>query len=466
MTEFLITFASIYKQCIMTLVIVTILLLCYALIATENITNINKAAVAIFAGTVGWVLYICYGTDFVMLRHAAEYSSFWDGVTETSIAVKEFIAQNIFIKYVGRASSLVLFLLATMEIVEILNNNGCFDFISQLMKTRSSNKLLWIVSILTFLISANLDNLTTIILMLTIMHKIIPNRRLRMMYGAAILLSANFGGALTVIGDVNGLYLWTNGNVSASNYSLSMALPVLIAWLVPILWLGMQMPDRIETESITMPYRGDDTRLNVWQRIIMLFVGIGGLWFIPTFHDITKLDPFLGALCVLAVLWVVNEIINRKLLRADDTTTISNRIPRVLQYGTIQMALFVLGMMLAIGVIQEIGVIEQLSVVFDENVHNIWIVGVLAGAMSCVLDNFTTAISFFYLHGNVDLNGEYWKIIAYCTIVGGNVLCIGSAGGLALMRAERIHVGWYLRNVGLKVVVGGLLGFITLYFVA
>ena len=297
----------------MTLVILAILILAYILIATENITKVNRAAVAIFAGTVGWVLYICFGMDFVTSEHSSDYSRYlnlgmWNEIESTSTTVKYFIARNIFLPYVGRAAEIVLFLLATMTIVEILNNNGCFDFIRQLLRTRSAKKMLWILAAVTFVISANLDNLTTTVMMLTMMHGVIPNRRQRMVYGGAILLSANCGGALTVIGNPEGLVMWNMGAVTATHYFLSLLLPCLAAWLIPLLMMQRMLPERVETEWIAMPYRGDDTRLNVWQRLLMLFVGIGGLWFIPTFHNITKLSPFLGALCVLGVLWIVNEI--------------------------------------------------------------------------------------------------------------------------------------------------------------
>ena len=164
----------------MTLIIVAIILLSFLLIATEKITNVNKAAIAIFAGTVGWVLYICYGTDFVMSQHYSEYASFLDSAVSSSVVVKQFIAKLIFLPYVGEAAEIVLFLLATMTIVEILNNNGCFDFLSQLLKTRNSKRMLWTLGVITFLISANLDNLTTTVMMLTMMHEVVPSRRQRM----------------------------------------------------------------------------------------------------------------------------------------------------------------------------------------------------------------------------------------------------------------------------------------------
>ena len=457
----------------MTVVIVSILIIGYVLISTGWMTNVNRAAVAVFMGTVGWVLYICYGTDFVLAQHPREYSDFLMGVAPNPENVKHFISQNIFLDYVGRGAEIALFLLATMSIVEILNNNGCFDFLTELLYTRSSKKMLWLISIVTFVISANLDNLTTTTMMLVIIHKILANRRQRMLYGSAVIIAANCGGALTVIGDPTGLVLWNIGAVDASDFSMYLALPSLVSMALPVWWLGRQLPERVETQGFAIPYRGDDTNLNRWQRMLMLFLGIGGLWFIPTFHNITKLSPFLGALCVLSLLWVVNEIFNRRLMDVDKM--IQRRIPRVLQYGVIQMVLFVLGIMFAVGVVVETGAVSTLAQWIDDNVHNVWILGIVSGFFGSVLDTFATSMSFVSLHPVVDVanlglwadsdyvgdfvrNGVYWKIIAYCSAMGGNMLLIGSVSGLALMKMERIRLGWYLRNVGWICFVAWLIG--------
>ena len=462
----------------MALVIVSILLIGYVLIATGYVTNVNRAAIAMFVGTAGWVLYICYGTDFVMSQHPEAYADFLAGAAPSSVNVKQYIAQDIFIKYVGKGAEIVLFLLATMTIVEILHNNGCFDFLQELLKTRNSKKLLWIMSVMTFLISANLDNLTTTTMMLVIMHKLLPNRRQRIIYGCAIVLAANCGGALTVIGDPNGLVLWSTGSVTATDFSTTLALPCIIACGLPTYWLGRSLPEHIDLQCTTMPYRGDDTNLNKWQRVVMLILGIGGLWFIPTFHNITKLSPFLGALCVLSFLWIVNEIFNHKLMNVDQM--IQRAIPRVLQYGIIQLMLFVMGIMLAMGAVRETGMISHFTSFCDANIHNVWIMGILTGCVSFVLDSFATCMSFLSVYPLIDIehitqladnaylssfvqNGIYWKIIAYCSAMGGNVLLIGSISGLALMKMERIHVGWYFKNVGFVALIGWLLGLAVMW---
>jgi len=462
----------------MTLAIVAIVIFGYLLVATSNISNINRAAAAMFVGTLGWIIYVCYGTDFVMSEHSYHYHEFLDGDSPTSVAVKHYIADNIFLMYVGRAAEVVLFLLATMTIVEILNNNGCFDFLVKWLRTRSSVKLLWMLSAVTFLISANLDNLTTTMMMLVMMHQLINSHRQRVIYGFAIVLSANIGGALTVIGNPEGLVLWNMGAVTATNFSLSLLLPLLIAWAVPLAMLSRKLPERLDVQWVVMPYRGDDTNLNYWQRIMMLVVGIGGLWFIPTFHNITKLSPFLGALCVLSILWIVNEVVNRKLIHSD--MMVQRREPIILQHGTIKLMLFVIGIILSVGVLKESGALEDFATWCELNIHNIWVLGIVAGLISTVLDTFATAMNFFWLYPVTDAfdvsqsvmplytenfmqNGNYWKVIAYTTAIGGTILTAGSMSGTAFAVMERLSGASYFMKFGVKVLIGGLLGYAALY---
>ena len=455
----------------MTLIIVLLLLLSYLLIATGHLTNVNKAAIAMFIAAAGWVVYICYGTDYVMARHAADYQAFLGGVDPSSEQVKLYIYNNVFLTYVGKAAAIVLFLLATMAIVELLNNNGCFDFIQDWIRTRNSKRVLWTLSLATFVISANLDNLTTTTMMLVIMHKIVQNSRQRMVVGASIVLAANCGGCMTVIGDPAGVALWGNSAVTASNFSAYLALPAILAWVIPTWWMSRELPERLDVAWPAAPYRGDDTNLNRWQRVLMLVVGIGGLWFIPTFHNIIKLSPFLAALCVLSVLWVVNEIVNRKL---NNSGQMARRlIPVALQYDTLQQILFVMGIMLGLGVVTETGVFQSVAEWVDTYVHDIWMVGLISGLLSSLVDTFTIAMSNFSLYdvletapdayaANFIQNGAFWKVIAFSTAVGGCLLCVGNVSGLALMKMEHVRLGWYLKHCTLKVAAGWLAGMLAL----
>lgn len=462
----------------MTLIIVLLLIFGYLLIATSHMTGVNKAAIAMFIGTAGWVVYICWGADFVMSQHPHEYAEFLAGVEPSSNAVKYFIYDEIFLKYVGRAASIVMFLIATMTIIEILNNNGCFDFITEWIRTRNSKRLLWTLTLATFILSANLDNLTTATMMLVIMHEIVRSRRQRMLIGASIVIAANCGGCFTVIGDPTGLLLWGDGKVTATDFSAYLVLPAILAWVIPTLMINRMLPSRLDIEWSAPPYRGDDTNLNRWQRFVMLIVGIGGLWFIPTFHNITKLSPFLGALCVLSVLWVVNEAFNHKLNDSDQMA--QRRIPRAIQYGTIQQMLFVMGIMLGMGVMTETGVLGDISAWVDYNIHNIWATGIISGFLSSIVDTFTIAITDISLYPLVvtdnlglwldgeymeqfALNGAYWKVVAFSTAVGGCLLSVGSTSGLALMKMEHVKLGWYLRTLTPKVLLGFVVGLVVLF---
>jgi Na+/H+ antiporter NhaD/arsenite permease-like protein len=258
--------------------------------------------------------------------------------------------------------------------------------------------------------------------------------------------------------------LWGDGAVTASHYSVFLAVPALMAWAIPTWLISRELPDRLDTAWSASPYRGDTTRLNRWQRFVMLIVGIGGLWFIPTFHNITKLAPFLGALCVLSVLWIVNEAFNRKLYLADQMT--NRRIPFSLQYGVLQQVLFVMGIMLGMGVVTETGVWGDVANWFDTYVHDIWLMGIAAGLLSSVVDTFTIAMSNISLYqigvGDVATNGAYWRVIAFSTAVGGCLLSVGNVCGLALMRSEHVKFGWYIKHVTPKVLLGWILGSIVL----
>ena len=442
------------------------LLLSYLLIATGHLTGVNKAAIAMFLAAIGWVVYICWGQDFVNMLHPGQYAEFLAGRESTTETVKDFIYDSVFLKHVGKAAAIVMYLLATMSIIEILNNNGCFDFVSEWIRTRNPNRLLWTITLATFILSANLDNLTTTIVMLVIMHQIVRSRPQRMLIGSAIVLAAVCGGCFTVIGDPTGLLLWANDAVTATKFSAYLALPALAAWVVPTMLISHQLPSRIDIEWQMAPYRGDDTRLNRWQRILMLVVAIGGLWFVPTFLSITRLPAFLGALCVLSVLWVVNEAFNRKLDNADQM--LQRRIPRVIQYQAIQQMLFVMGIMLGIGVVTETGVLTEVADWIDKTIDSLWVVGIVSGLFSSVVDSFMMAVSDISLYdvwnaGDYARNGTYWKVIAYCTAVGGCLLSIGNISGVALMKMEHIHLGWYLKNITPKVLAGYIIGLAILF---
>lgn len=460
----------------MTLIIVSFLLLGYLAIATEHLTNINKAAVAMFLGVTAWILFMIDGRAYVEAHYAQAFVDYLQSAPATITRVKMFIANHVFVKYVAQIAAIVLFLLATMSIVEVLHTNGCFDFITRLVRTRSNKRLLWSMALVTYLISANLDNLTTTIMMLVILKQLVASPQQRMLYGAVIVLAASCGGCFTVIGDVTTLMLWGKEAVTPSNFSGALVLPSLVALILPTYLISRKLPERAELVTNRTFYRGDDTALSLWQRALMLFVGIGGLWFIPTFHRLTKLPPFVGALCVLGLTWVVHELCNRKFIKSEQPA-ITKPLPRYLQYENIQTILFVIGLGLAIGAIVETGAMSELAHWCDRHVHNIYIVSVVQGLLSAIVDNIALVLSSISMYDVLDevqmvtgyneafvVNGQYWHLVAYSIGVGGCLLPIGSTSGYALMKSEQITFWWYFRKISGKVLVGWLAG-LMVYFV-
>jgi Na+/H+ antiporter NhaD/arsenite permease-like protein len=381
--------------------------------------------------------------------------------------VKQYIAKHIFLPYLGQAASIALFLLATMSIVNILHTNGCFDFLTLWIRTRNSRLLLWKLTAFTFLISANLDNISAIVLMLTITNTILPRTKDRKLYGSMVLLAVIFGGALTVIGDPVGLVLWNKGAITASNYTLAMAVPCLIAWALPTFIVSMRLPENVDIERPSLPYRGDDTNLKVWQRLIMFLVGIGGLWFIPTFTAITQLPPFLGALCTLSLLWIVNEVFNHSLnnqkrrISYDDT-------PQKMQYNSIQQILYIIGVMLAVAVVTETGAMHWFAEQIDELIGNIWIIGVITACISTLLDSFASCVTMISLHEVSDtlpyysVGGAYWKVLSFGTAVGGSILAIGSISGIVMMQMQGISLRWYFKHITPITLLAGIMAFVVL----
>ena len=415
----------------MTIVIIALMLLAYLLIASEHLTHINKATTAMFAGVVGWILYIIYmGHD------------------------KAAIANDVFPRHSAYFCSIVLYLLSTMAIVEVLSNNGCFDFITDQLRTRSMRRFLWGIVGITFVLSANLDNLTTVVLMLIIMRRLLANRRQRLYVGAAIVVAACAGGCFTVIGDVTTLMIWTRGAVTPTAFAQAMLPAALVATIVPTLLISFDLPDSLDINRRHIVYRGDESVIPLWQRL-------------------TLLPPFLGSLCVLGVIWVLDEVFNRHGLRTEQPTLLPGSNRR-LQYEVLQVIMFFIGVALAVSVLGEVGALKSVGDWLNHNVHDIYVISIFLGALSAVLDNIVlvlsavsicdvlpeaqTAYQQFFLE-----NGQYWHLVVLSGCIGGCLLPIGSTAGYALMKSEDTSMWWYFRHITGKVLMGWIAALIT-YF--
>lgn len=463
----------------MTIVILSLILFGYVLIAYEHLTHINKATIALFAAVVGWILFMCTGTDFVLKTHGPDFLEFTGGLAATTETVKQFIASHIFVRYSADLCSIVLFLLATMNIVNVLNANGCFDFITDVVRSKDSRVLLWGLVGFTWLLSVNLDNFTTTVLMLMVMRHIVQQTRWRMWIGSAIVIAANCGGATSVIGDPTSLVVWTKGAITPTDFTAALILPTLVATVIPTMLIARALPDHIDIVRPITNYRGDQSTLALWQKIVMLVVGLGGLWFIPTFHRITLLPPFLGALCVLGVLWVMHEAMNHRRIKTNQP--IFNAEDRQFQFTSLQTVMYFVGIFMCVALLIETGVMTSISTWCDEWIHNIYIMSVAMGAISAVLDNIAlvlTAINIYPVAESVASlsptldpayaeaflqNGQYWHLIIYSGCVAGCLLPIGNVSGFTLMKAEDVSISWYMRHIMFKVLLGWGVG-LGVYF--
>lgn len=345
----------------------------------------------------------------------------------------------------------------------MLSNNGCFDFATEWLRTRKPKKLLWKLALLTFLLSANLDNLVTVVLLISIVHPLLQNDRLRRIYCTVIVLAANCGGAITVIGDMTSLKLWTDRLVSPTDFFLAQALPVVVGLCVMLLLMHRSLPRRIEFTTTTPRYRGDDTLLTRPQRLLLFFVGIGGLWFIPTFHRITQMPPFVGALCVLALLWIVNELCNRSLLGSDQM--VRRRLPLALQYANLQNVLFFVGLTLMFGALCETGLPGTLVAWMNAHETNVYAVGACSAALAGLMGSVPALVGMADMLGHPETvwatgmdayaaGGIFWPLLSYATAFGGSLLATGTIAGFLLMRMEEVTFGWYLRHITPKVLAG------------
>ncbi len=437
--------------------------------ATEPLNRINRSAVAVFVGVICWLLYIVNASDFVTANHLADFNAFVAKQGDV-VGFKDFIASKLFFKYVVKSANIAFFLFATTCIVEVLNNNGCFDFLGEWLKTRRPRKLMWLLAFFTFILSANLDNLVTVILLLTILHPLLQSEKQRRIYGVVVVLAANCGGAVSVIGNITSLKLWNDGLVTPSIYFLTLLLPVLAALVTMLLILSRQLPNRVELALDRLPYRGDDTVLSRPQRLLLLVVGVGGLWFIPSFHRLTLMPPFVGALCVLALVWMINELCNRQLLGSDKM--VLRRLPMALQYGNLQNVLYFVGLTLAFGAITETGLFESVGNWVAQNIGNTYAVGLISAALSGLFGHVPALLGMTDVlsHGEgwgaaSACDGALWPILSYCTTMGGILLLSSSISGLLLMRMENVSIGWFLRHVTPKVVAGFAVGFVVLVLV-
>lgn len=429
----------------LTISIVIVFIVGYAFIALESFTKVNKAAVALLMFAVCWALFMISPESYVQ---APMGGTVLDAVN-TSLE-----------GHLGSTSTTLFFLLGAMTIVEIIDQNGGFNFVRRALRSESKRALLWKITILTFFLSAILDNMTTTIVMVTVTNKLVADKRDRLYYASLVVIAANAGGAFSPIGDVTTIMLWNKNCITSSGVITEIFFPSLIAVLVPALILQYHLSGKLKIADSAI-LSDSPQELSETQRKAVFVLGIGGLIFVPIFRYITDLPPFVGILLVLAVLWTTTEIFYAHKHHADGMT---KRVSVLLSNIDMSTILFFLGILMAVACLEDIGVLHSfgrgLNNVFEGN-H--YLVTGIIGVLSSIVDNVPLVGGCMGMYqiaptGDFATDGLFWQLLAYCAGVGGSMLIIGSAAGVVAMGIEKITFTWYLKNVTWIAFVGYIAG--------
>ena len=431
-----------------TILIIVVFVVGYALIALESATHINKAAVALLMCVACWTLYMVHPADYL------------PGVTTDLLSSR---INTIIEEHLGSISTTLFFLMGAMTIVEVVDQYGGFYFVRDTLKTQSKRGLLWRVVALTFILSAILDNMTTTIVMIMVLRKLVRDHSDRIIYASLIILAANAGGAFSPIGDVTTIMLWNVGSITAAGVIEELLIPSAISIFIPTLILQYKLhgalvePDASTEETAASVLSG-------WQHKAVFVLGVGGLIFVPIFKAITHLPPFVGILLVLGTLWTVTEVFYRHLRQQSNRSSMQKRVATLLSRIDLSTILFFLGILMAVACLEQTGVLvalgETLNDVFQGN-HYL-VTGVI-GVLSSIVDNVPLVAGCMGMYpvaptGDMAVDGIFWQLLAYCAGVGGSMLIIGSAAGVVVMGLERISFGWYMRRITWIAFVGYIAG--------
>ena len=428
----------------LTIFIVTVFVIGYLCIALESLTRVNKAAIALLMCVLCWTL--------LMLEPGMYYPE----VAADSVVhhIAEVIEHHL-----GDAAGTLFFLMGAMTIVEIVDSNGGFNFVRDTMKTRSKRKLMWRMAFMTFFLSAILDNLTTSIVMIMVLRKLVQSREERLLYAALIVVSANSGGAFSPIGDVTTIMLWIKGVITTQGVLTEIFIPSLVSMLVPAAIISTQLKGKFDKEQ-NLP-KADVSQFTKTQRDIIFWLGVGGLCFVPIFKTLTHLPPFMGILLVLGVLWTVTEIFH---YNTSEDDTMAKRVSDLLSRIDLSTIMFFLGILMAVAVLQEVGVLTALGEGLNETFSgNYYLINGIIGVLSSIVDNVPLVAGCMGMYpvaadGAMAIDGIFWQLLAYCAGVGGSMLIIGSAAGVVVMGLEKITFGWYMKKITWIAFVGYLAG--------
>jgi Na+/H+ antiporter NhaD/arsenite permease-like protein len=406
-----------------------IFVLAYAAIALEHPIGVNKSASALLGAGVLWTIYALATGDHTVVGRQLDES-------------------------VASTAQIVFFLIGAMTIVEVIDAHDGFEVITSRISTTSQVRLIWLIGFVTFFLSAILDNLTTTIVMVSLIQRLIAKRDDRLLFASLIVIAANAGGAWTVIGDVTTTMLWIGGQISPLKIMGGVFLPSLLNLLVPLAFISFSLKGK----TIAPPPKEDGLQgVDPFERNVMFYLGLGVLIAVPAFKTVTHLPPFMGVLLGLGVVWLVGEIVHRdKDEHVRGPLTLANALTRI-DMGSI---VFFLGILLAVACLEHAGLLSMLAKWLDTAIGRQDIIVIVLGLLSAVIDNvpLVAATMGMYDLAHYPPDSFLWEFIAYCAGTGGSILIIGSAAGVAAMGLERIEFLWYARRIALPALAGYLAG--------
>ena len=424
----------------MTTALICIFIAGYLLIAVENWTKINKTAVSILMAVINWTIYY-----------------HMEGATPENISA--------FTRSLGETSEILFFLLGAMVIVEVVDNNGGFDFFRRKLCSKSKVGLLWKLTFTTFFLSAVLDNMTTSIIMVMILDKLVSDRKDKLLYASMVILSANSGGAFSPIGDVTTIMLWVKGNISTFGVIRSLFLPALVSVIVPAAIISLYLKGKTVPVSDSEAVGGNSKIDLTGQDSVLIFcIGVGGLLSVPAFRFLTGLPPFMGIMLVLAVLWIVTEFIFKQGKYKDIPSSELPAVSALLHKIDLSTILFFLGILTTVSALAETGILKSAGAYLDTISNgNPYIVTAAIGIMSAVVDNVPLVAGCMGMYDVIQagagvesygVDGTFWELLAYSGGIGGSMLIIGSAAGVVIMGLQNISFGWYLKHFSWIAAIG------------
>lgn len=408
----------------------------YFLIALEHPFKIDKAASALITGVLVWTFFVLSGAD------------------------SHFIEEEL-LHHLSEISSILFFLLGAMTIVELVDAHEGFAIITDKIKTKNKVKLLWIISVLTFFFSAALDNLTTSIVMISLLRKLIADKHDRWFFAGIVVVAANAGGAWSPIGDVTTTMLWIGGQLTTMTIIKTLIIPSLVAMIVPLSILTFTMKGEVTRPNKMEGLEHYMNPTTPFERNLVFFLGLAGLLFVPIFKTFTHLPPFMGMMLSLGVLWTVTEVIHRS-KNKEDKSNLS--VIGVLRKVDTASVLFFLGILLAVAGLQSAGHLAVMaSSLNDWFAGDIYSINVIIGLLSSIVDNVPLVAGSMGMYeiaasGDFAQDGLFWQFLAFCAGTGGSALIIGSAAGVAVMGLEKIDFVWYLKKISILALIGYFAG--------